>query len=126
MGKLYITPDTPLSVLFRRPFHEELRQVINSWRIYLIDCPKDADELLLNRFTFNRDVQAKQIYMALIDLIEKGALKTSLHKLAAYLFSHANLSSSERTLYNLLCRYKNEWETTSLGINNTPAPPVIA
>lgn len=123
--RLSITPDTPLSVLFRRPFHEELRQVINSWRLYLIDYPKDTDELLLNRFTFNRDVQAKQVYMGLIDLIEKGALKTSLYTLAAYLFSHANLSNSERTLYNLLCRYKNEWETTLLGINITPAPPGI-
>lgn len=125
MAKLNITPDTPLSVLFWCPFHEELRQVINSWQPFMVAYPKNADELQLCKFDFDRTIQAKQVYMALIDLIEKGALKTSLHTLAAYLFSHANLSNSERTLYNLLCRYKIEWETTSLGIEHTPSPPVI-
>lgn len=123
--KLTITPDTPMSALFRRPFHEELRQVTNSWLPYLTDCPEGIDVLHQQQFIFNRQIQAKQVYMDLIGLIEEGALRTSVHTLAAYLFKHTNLSSSERTLYNLLCRYKNEWETISLGRNITSAPPGI-
>lgn len=57
--KLNITPGTPLSALFRRPFHNELRQVINSWLPYLVDCPKDTDILQLCQFNFSREIQAK-------------------------------------------------------------------
>lgn len=63
--------------------------------------------------------------MDLIGLIEKGALMTSMYKLAAYFYSHSNISSSERTLYKMLCRHKEEWEKYDTGTNFTPSPPVI-
>ena len=52
---IVLTADTPLSDLFRRTFHEELRQVINAWRPFLIndDKTKDALELCRHRHSIN-------------------------------------------------------------------------
>lgn len=49
MTNIILTADTPLSALFRRTFHEELRQVINTWRPYLINDDKTKDALELCR-----------------------------------------------------------------------------
>ena len=46
---MVLTADTPLSDLFRRTFHEELRQVINAWRPFLINDDKTKDALELCR-----------------------------------------------------------------------------
>ena len=46
---IVLTADTPLSDLFRRTFHEELRQVINAWRPFLINDDKTKDALELCR-----------------------------------------------------------------------------
>ena len=112
MKKTVLTADTPLSALFRRTFHEDLRQVIDSWRPSLQDCPPDADALALSRFVFDhRRITSKQVYMQLIELMEHGALRPSMRTLADYLFRHSNLSRSARTLYEMLGRCRREWET---------------
>ena len=52
--KIEINADTPLSDLFRRMFHEELRQVINSWRPFLINDDQTKDALELCRFDIDK------------------------------------------------------------------------
>ena len=95
---IVLTADTPLSDLFRRTFHEELRQVINAWRPFLINDDKTKDALELCR------------YWDLVALIEHGALRPSLQMLADYLFLHSNLSRTASTLYQLLALARREWE----------------
>ena len=82
---IVLTADTPLSDLFRRTFHEELRQVINAWRPFLINDDKTKDALELCR-------------------------RPSLQMLADYLFLHSNLSRTASTLYQLLALARREWE----------------
>ena len=111
MVRLSLTADTSLSALFRRTFYEDLRQVINSWRPFLIDVDTAVDALQLCRFRFDKKrITARQVYMDLISLIERGALRPSMHTLADYLFEHTNLSRSSSTLYQVLTRCRREWE----------------
>ena len=111
MKKIKITADTPLSALFYRTVHEDLRQVIDSWRPFLVDCPSDVDALALTHFCFDRRrINARQVYMVFADLMERGALRPSMRTLADYLFVHTNLSQSASTLYQLLARCRRDWE----------------
>ena len=111
MKKNKFSADTPLSALFRRTFHDDLRQVIDSWRPALVGCPPDVDALSLTSFCFDRrQLHAKRVYMDLIGLMERGALRPSLRSLADYLFTHSNLSRSPSTLYQMLSRCRWEWE----------------
>ena len=99
---MVLTADTPLSDLFRRTFHEELRQVND-------DKTKDALELC--RFDFDKKhLTAKRVYWDLVALVEHGALRPSLQMLADYLFLHSNLSRTASTLYQLLALARREWE----------------
>ena len=108
---IVLTADTPLSGLFRRTFHEELRQVINAWRPFLINDDKTKDALELCRFDFDKKhLTAKRVYWDLVALIEHGALRPSLQMLADYLFLHSNLSRTASTLYQLLALARREWE----------------
>ena len=109
--KSYNSPDTPLSTLFRRTFYEDLRQVINSWRPFLIDNDPSVDALQISQFHFNKKrITARQVYIDLISLKERGALRPSMKMLADYLFEHTNLSKSANALYQLLTRCRREWE----------------
>ena len=64
---MVLTADTPLSDLFRRTFHEELRQVINAWRPFLINDDKTKDALELCRFDFDKKhLTAKRVYWDLV------------------------------------------------------------
>ena len=108
---IVLTADTPLSDLFRRTFHEELRQVINAWRPFLINDDKTKDALELCRLDFDKKhLTAKRVYWDLVALIEHGALRPSLQMLADYLFLHSNLSRTASTLYQLLALARREWE----------------
>ena len=99
--------DTPLSALFRESHHEELGKVIDSWRPFLIDDAPDKEALRLNRFQFDfEQTRPVCIYMDLARLINHDALSSPVSVLAAYLFLHSNLSSSENALYVQLKRYK--------------------
>lgn len=99
--------DTPLSALFRESHHEELGKVIDSWRPFLIDDAPDKEALRLNRFQFDfEQTRPVSIYMDLARLINHDALSSPVSVLAAYLFLHSNLSSSENALYVQLKRYK--------------------
>ena len=99
--------DTPLSALFRESHHEELRKIIDSWRPFLIDDDPDKEALRLNRFQFDfEQTRPVSIYMDLARLINHDALSSPVSVLAAYLFLHSNLSSSENALYVQLKRYK--------------------
>ena len=105
-----ITPDTPLSYLFRRTFYEDLRQVIDSWRPFLIDDDSSVDALQINQFHFDKKrITARRVYIDLISLIERGALRPSMKILADYLFEHTNLSKSADALYQILARTRREW-----------------
>ena len=111
MTNIILTADTPLSALFRRTFHEELRQVINTWRPYLINDDKTKDALELCRFDIDKkNLTARRVYWDLVELIECGALRPSLQTLADYLFDHSNLSRTASTLYQLLALARREWE----------------
>ena len=99
--------DTPLSALFRENHHEELRQIIESWRPYLSGDDPNMDALALNSFQFDfGQTRPVCIYMDLARLINHDALATPISVLAAYLFQHSNLSRSENALYVQLKRYK--------------------
>ena len=101
--------DTPLSALFRENHHEELRQIIDSWRPYLIDDDPSTDAFDLTRFEFDKKhIYSNRVYYDLLDLDAIGALKVSLSDLARYLADHSNLSNSYATLYRLLKKYRQE------------------
>ena len=99
--------NTPLSALFRESHHEELRQIIDSWRQYLIGDDPIIDALAVNNFQFDfEQTRPVCIYMDLARLISHDALSEPMSVLAAYLFLHSNLSRSENALYVQLKRYK--------------------
>ena len=100
--------DTPLSALFHESHHEELSQIIDSWRPYLKDNETDTDALSMSHFEFDFDkVIATHIYIDLGRLLYAHALKDdNMSLLAKYLFRHSNLSNSQSTLYVQLRKYK--------------------
>ena len=99
--------DTPLSALFRESHHDELRQIIDSWRPYLVDDDTTTDALALSNFQFDfEQTRPVCIYMDLARLINHDGLSSPMSVLAAYLFLHSNLSCSENALYVQLKRYK--------------------
>ena len=101
--------DTPLSALFRKNRHEELRKVIESWRPYLINDDTNIDALDMNRFEFDKErIYSNRVYYDLLDLDDLGALQVSLSQLARYLAEHSNLSCSYETLYRQLKKYRQE------------------
>ena len=101
--------DTPLSTLFRKNFHSELRSVIESWRPYLIGDDPGVDALAITHFEFDRKrIYSKRVYYDLLDLDALGALQVSLSQLACYLADHSNLSSSYTALYQQLKHYRQE------------------
>ena len=68
--------DTPLSALFHESRHEELSQIIDSWRPYLKDNETDTDALAMSHFEFDFDkVIATHIYIDLGRLLYAHALK---------------------------------------------------
>ena len=97
--------NTPLSTLFRENHHEELRKAIESWQPFLIGETEDV--MKLNEFKFDLSrIQPSTVYLDLAQLINQGGLRCSMSVLAAYMFSHSNLSQSETTLYSQLGKYK--------------------
>ena len=101
--------DTPLSSLFRKIRHEELRKVIESWRPYLIGDDTTVDALAITHFEFDKKrIYSNRVYYDLLDLEALGALQVSLSQLACYLADHSNLSSSQATLYRQLKLYRQE------------------
>ena len=100
--------DTPLSALFRENHHKELRQIIDSWRPYLVDDDPGTDALAFSNFQFDFEkVIAAHIYIDIGRLLYDHALKDdNMSLLAKYLFQHTNLSNSESTLYAQLRKYK--------------------
>ncbi len=100
-----IKDETPLSALFRKNSHEELKKVITTWQPYLTGVTKDV--LTLSKFQFDLSrIQPSTVYLDLAHLINQGGLQYSMSVLAAYLFRHSNLSQSESTLYSQLRKYK--------------------
>ncbi len=100
--------DTPLSALFRESHHEELRQIIESWRPFLVGDDSGIDALGLTHFEFDFEkVIATRIYIDIGRLLYDHALKDdNMSLLAKYLFQHSNLSNSQSTLYVQLRKYK--------------------
>ena len=100
-----IKNETPLSALFRKNSHEKLQKVIETWRPFLIG--ETEDMMKLNEFKFDLSrIQPSTIYLDLAQLINQGGLQCSMSVLAAYMFTHSNLSRSENALYVQLKRYK--------------------
>ena len=100
-----IKNETPLSALFRKDSHEELKKVITTWQPYLTGVTEDV--LTLSKFQFDLSrIQPSTVYLDLAHLINQGGLQYSMSVLAAYLFRHSNLSQSESTLYSQLRKYK--------------------
>ena len=100
-----IKNETPLSALFRKNSHEQLQTVIEAWRPFLISETEDV--MKLNEFKFDLSrIQPSTIYLDLAQLINQGGLQCSMSVLAAYMFTHSNLSRSENALYVQLKRYK--------------------
>ena len=97
--------NTPLSTLFRENHHEELRKAIESWQPFLIGETEDV--MKLNEFKFDLSrIQPSTVYLDLAQLINQGGLQCSMSVLAAYMYTHSNLSRSENALYVQLKRYK--------------------
>ena len=100
-----IKNETPLSALFRKNSHEKLQKVIETWRPFLIG--ETEDMMKLNEFKFDLSrIQPSTVYLDLAQLINQGGLQCSMSVLAAYMFTHSNLSRSENALYVQLKRYK--------------------
>ena len=71
------------------------------------DVDPDVDALSLNTFHFDLDqIQPSTVYLDFARLICHEALIVPMSNLAAYMFSHSNLSKSENALYVQLKRYK--------------------
>ena len=105
----HFSDDTPLSSLFRKIRHEELRKVIESWRPCLIGDDTTVDALAITHFEFDKKrIYSNRVYYDLLDLEALGALQVSLSQLACYLADHSNLSSSQATLYRQLKLYRQE------------------
>ena len=105
----HFSEDTPLSALFLKIHHEELRRVIESWRPYLIGDDTTVDALAITRFEFDKKrIYSNRVYYDLLDLDALGALQVSLSQLASYLADHSNLSSSYTALYQQLKHYRQE------------------
>ena len=103
--------DTPLSALFRKNFHSELRSVIESWRPYLIGDDPSVDALAITHFEFDRkNIFSKNVYVGLLHLTDIGALQVPLSQLAHYLAEHSNLSCNSTALYQQLKHYRQEWQ----------------
>ena len=102
--------DKPLSALFRKSHHDELRKRIDSWRPYLIGDDPDEEALQLSHFEFDKDrIYSNKVYRDLCELDTLGALQVPLSQLARYLTDHSNLSRSYATLYQQLKYYRTEW-----------------
>ena len=100
-----IKNETPLSALFRKNSHEKLQTVMETWRPFLIG--ETEDMMKLNEFKFDLSrIQPSTVYLDLAQLINQGGLQYSMSVLAAYMFTHSNLSRSENALYVQLKRYK--------------------
>ena len=100
-----IKNETPLSALFRKNSHEKLQTVLETWRPFLIGETEDV--MKLNEFKFDLSrIQPSTVYLDLAQLINQGGLQYSMSVLAAYMFTHSNLSRSENALYVQLKRYK--------------------
>ena len=96
---------TPLSALFWKSHHEALEKVLSSWQPYMTG--ETAELLSLRDFQFDlTKIRPPTVYLDLARLINHGALQTSMRVLAAYMFTHSNLSKSENALYVQLKRYK--------------------
>ena len=105
----HFSDDTPLSSLFRKTRHEELRKIIESWRPYLIGDNTTVDALAITHFEFDKKrIYSNRVYYDLLDLDALGALQVSLSQLACYLADHSNLSSSYTALYQQLKHYRQE------------------
>ena len=103
--------DTPLSALFRENHHEELRQVIESWRPYLIGDDPIVDALVMGRFRFDKDrIYSNKVYRDLCELDAHGALQVPMSQLARFMAARSNLSRSYSTLYQQLKYYRGERE----------------
>ena len=99
--------DTPLSALFRKTRHEELRKVVESWRPYLISDDTTVDALAMTHFEFDKKrIYSNRVYYDLLDLEALGALQVPLSQLASYLADHSNLSCSDTALYQQLKYYR--------------------
>jgi hypothetical protein len=108
--RITINDDTMLSDLFDENYHNELRTIIDSFRPHLLYDDPNVDALALNNYVFDyKKITAKQVYMMLIELIEKGALLVTLKVFARFLFDRSNLSRTYSTLYVLMTRYRTEW-----------------
>ena len=108
--RIIINDDTMLSDLFDENYHNELRSIIDSLRPNLLHDDPNVDALALNSYVFDhKKIAAKQVYMMLIELIEKGALLVTLKVFAQFLFDRSNLSRTYSTLYLLMTRYRTEW-----------------
>ena len=100
-----IKNETPLSALFRKNSHEKLQTVLETWRPFLTGETEDV--MKLNEFKFDLSrIQPSTVYLDLAQLINQGGLQYSMSVLAAYMFTHSNLSRSENALYVQLKRYK--------------------
>ncbi|MCR4915862.1 MAG: hypothetical protein K6A96_08930 [Prevotella sp.] len=97
--------NTPLSALFWKSHHEELKKVLETWRPYLKGETEDV--IGLNTFLFDlSQIRPSIIYLDLAHLINHGGLQSSASALATYMFQHSNLSKSANALYVQLKRYK--------------------
>ena len=96
--------------LFNRSYHhEELKNIIESWRPYLIGDDPSIDALAITHFEFDKkQIYSNRVYYDLLDLDAIGALQVALSQLARYLAEHSNLSSSYDTLYRQLKKCRQE------------------
>lgn len=91
-----------------------MRNVIESWRPFLVGDDSSIDALALTHFEFDKDrIYSNKIYRDLCGLDVAGALKVPLSQLAHYLTDHSNLSRSYATLYQQLKYYRSEYVTYS-------------
>lgn len=108
--KINIKPDTPLSELFRENHHNELKEVIESWRKYLIDDDPSIDALKLSHFEFDKKrIRSKNIYASLLPLEHPWIMRTSLRQLAYYFSCHSNLGKSFKAIYQQIKNYRQDW-----------------
>ena len=71
---IIINDNTMLSDLFDENYHNELRAIIDRLRPNLLYDDPNVDALALNNYIIDhKKITAKQVYMMLFEMIEKGA-----------------------------------------------------
>lgn len=106
--KLNIDQNLPVSVLFDKRYHDQVKEVVDKWRPGLINDDPSIETLELSSFEFDRSkIYFYSVIMDIMQLRKLGYSSLSIAAVARYFSACSNLSSSYATLYSRMRSYAN-------------------